>query len=517
MTSNRLNGHAVSPEVIPLNPRVPAVEHAASALRLARGHRVGLVARKAILGTPWYPLFRSLGDTAREHRVEFLTQWLRWHDERDPAEAAGMRAALAEAEALVEQQPHDDRAEEAEAEPFSLGILGSSEFHRQTYPRHWLIKGIAVAGQPGIIGGPKKALKTTQMVDLTISLGTATRFLGEFEVPQARKVLFLSGESGDTTIQETMRRVCVAKGLDPDELEGQVFWGFTLPQLSNSEHLEALARFIREHSIEVVIVDPLYLCLLSGNSRLDPANLFDVGPLLKTVADVCLEAGATPFLVHHLRKNRENPHGPPELEDLAFAGVQEFARQWILIGRRETYEPGTGLHKLWLNVGGSAGHSGTWAVDVAEGVVDDEFQGRTWEVTIHRASEARKEAMIQAETAKLDRKAEQERLKTERRDSRFRDDVELALEFLRKLGQATPKKWRSALKWNPEKLDPIIFTLESEGRIRTCDIIVKCGKGQRPTPGYEPVPQPFDSHRTTPDHTGPNPARSGVESRSSVT
>jgi hypothetical protein len=81
---------------------------------------------------------------------------------------------------------------------------------------------------------------------------------------------------------------------------------------------------------------------------------------------VCSDSGVTLILVHHNRKAVSKSKEPPQLEDMAMAGFSEFARQWWLIGRREKFRPGY-PHELWLNAGGSAGHSGLYRVDIDEG------------------------------------------------------------------------------------------------------------------------------------------------------
>jgi RecA-family ATPase len=58
------------------------------------------------------------------------------------------------------------------------------DFAHANYTRECLVKGVLVASQQCIIGGPKKALKTSVLIDLCLSLGCGVPFLGKWEVPK---------------------------------------------------------------------------------------------------------------------------------------------------------------------------------------------------------------------------------------------------------------------------------------------------------------------------------------------
>lgn len=80
---------------------------------------------------------------------------------------------------------------------------------------------------------------------------------------------------------------------------------------------------------------------------------------------------------------------------------REFARQWVILGRREAYEPGSGLHRLTMVVSGSTGQSGSWALDIDEGRLDVEFGGRRWDVMMSTTSDAAMtEANMRTQAAK---------------------------------------------------------------------------------------------------------------------
>jgi hypothetical protein len=292
-------------------------------------------------------------------------------------------------EGNVMQFPTENDPQRAqEHEEFQITFMNSIAFNHAAFPRDWLIKRILMLGQAGVIGGPKKTLKTSLLVDMAVSVGTGRPFLGHFPVPMRRRVAVFSGESDPRTLQQTARGVCAARGVTLNDCH--VCWNFRLPRLCDKHHLWMLHQFLREHKIELVFLDPLYLCLLGGTRSVSASNLYEVGPLLWAAADACLSAGATPVLVHHATKSagqRTTKSAEPlDLDDLAFAGIGEFARQWVLVSRREPFDPRTGLHRLVLSSGGSAGHSGCWNLTVEEGAQRDDFGGRNWRVQVENAT-----------------------------------------------------------------------------------------------------------------------------------
>jgi hypothetical protein len=287
---------------------------------------------------------------------------------------------------------HDGDVEAARAALLKLGygrlhipMITGAELHSTSYDRQWHIPGVVVATEPLIAAGSKKTLKTSLIMDMAISIARGTMFLNQFEVTGRCPVAFMSGESGRGTLQDIFRRVCKSKGVQPSQVKDVLFTDF-IPRFDDAQHLDGVERMLQETGVGMLIIDPIYLAM----SGADAANLFVQGTLLRRVSELCQRHGVTLVLLHHTRKRgktrNQDDFDPPELDDIAWAGFAEFARQWILIGRREEYTPGTGEHRLWLSIGGSAGHSALWAADIGEGVSG---LPRYWKVTLSTPDTAR--------------------------------------------------------------------------------------------------------------------------------
>jgi hypothetical protein len=376
--------------------------------------------------------------------------------------------------------------EQKPPEPYRVKLIDSPTFEANNYRLGWLVEWVLLRGLACILGGPKKALKTSILVDLALSLAAGVRFLGEFFVPQKTRVCVLSGESGEATLQALARRVAAARGVPWPQVD--CFWGFDLPQLSVPEHLEALREALVQHKVEVLIYDPLYLGLLAGQGAdgLSAANLYQVGPLLLGVAKTCLDVGVTPILAHHFKITRRDPYAEPQLEDLAFAGVQEFARQWVLLCRRQPFDPEDpeGRSQLWLQAGGSAGHSLFRAVDVCEGRLGTDFSGRTWKVEVLRPADARV-----AEAAETDgEKERQEQAKDKADDAKVLAAVDRADPRREGLSFTTI---RAESRLSTDRARRACRRLACEGILQEVELKVRGGNGARiGASGYRRRPPP---------------------------
>lgn len=245
---------------------------------------------------------------------------------------------------------------------------------------YW-VDGVLVKDQPCILGGPKKSLKTSLAMDLAISLVLGKPFLGRFEVIEKCNVLMMSGESGLAVLRRTAQTICRAKGQTLSDLGPGMVWSDRLPQFGQAEHSRALAELLDRVKPRVMIIDPAYLCMPGTDAN----NLFSMGELLIQMNELCQEREITMVLIHHAkktdRKDREKLL-PMELDDLAWTGFAEWARQWIFTTPRVRYAPGTNKHELWLGVGGSAGHGGEWALTVDVGQPNDPIFGPQWDVLV---------------------------------------------------------------------------------------------------------------------------------------
>lgn len=260
----------------------------------------------------------------------------------------------------------------------------------------YIVEGVVAELQPTVVGGPSKAMKTGTLCDLLISIQIGGHFVGYFPVTRPKRSWLISGESGQNVIAETARRVCRAANCELSEIG--MMWGFKIPRLANAADLRELGRVIRGEGVGAIGVDPLYLSLDTDGKE---SSMFSMGSMLRPFAEVCVENNCTPIIAHHFRQTIRD-FSTPQLQDLSHAGIEQFARQWILLKRREVYRAGTGEHRLHLVTGGSAGHGGAYHLDINEGTRETPG-GRFWDTHITPATEAIATEQDRKESAKAER------------------------------------------------------------------------------------------------------------------
>ena len=363
--------------------------------------------------------------------------------------ASGHRATFGENGSTQWQTPGTSDTPKEDAQ-HRFEFIDDVNFADGDYRPKWLIKGVLVQGEPGIIAGPEKSMKTSTAVDLAISLAYGSPFLNRFEVPRQVKVAIVSGESGPSTLQATGKRIIESKGLlrEPN----RIHWCFEVPVLSDLASMSAFVEKLIALGVEVAILDPMYLML----GDVDARSMFEVGRVLRIVGTMFLSKGITPIFLHHSNRSLE-VGAVMEFSHLAYAGFSQYFRQFTLLNRRRAYQQ-DGVHELWARIGGSAGHGGLYAIDINEGILNNhDFTGRHWNVEVFDKSDVKNG--VNREEKKQDGVRE-----------KIRKDENAVLEIIdaevaKKEGGITIGLLRKTLGMEESKIKKILTGLGEEGKV----------------------------------------------------
>ena len=266
----------------------------------------------------------------------------------------------------------------------TVGLNSISWGQIRNFPtRPYLVDELFIDKATLFIGGREKCFKTTIAADLALSLATASPFLGKFDVAERRKVLFISAENEIDDHKDILERVARNKQLDLSVTEDWFRLTTQIPEISLNRRnevvggcLDALNEELAHYKHQVAVFDPLYFMV----SNVPLVDMLGVRVVLKAVRDLCKLHNVWPIFCHHAnsRKAREE-FAPMELGDFYGSGVQQFARQWLLLSHAEEMVKGKAV--LHVNVGGSKGKKPLYRLEINEGT-ETEMTRREWDVAI---------------------------------------------------------------------------------------------------------------------------------------
>ncbi len=251
-----------------------------------------------------------------------------------PAEALGQVEAVdlrpewqRKAGARLEQRLAERRAKEEAGKPPPppapaelaeddlLDRLGIRPLGTEDPPFEYLCEGLALAkskGKISLIAGQQGAGKGPTMNRLAIGFATGK---GAFGCQCRRAKVLLLDHEGAFLTRKRIRRMCVAEGIMPSELDGWLHIADVSSLNAASDEYQALIEeMIRRYDIEVVALDSYTSALLDAGLE---ANQPEFAMLAKGLGQL----GVCVIALAHANKASADRTGPPRLTDIAYTGA----------------------------------------------------------------------------------------------------------------------------------------------------------------------------------------------------
>lgn len=253
----------------------------------------------------------------------------------------------------------------------------------------WLARGLLCQPTYGMLGGPRKTLKTYMLLSIGLGIASGAPILGQFEVKTPGTVVYYVGEGGRVPMTRRLERVADAVGFELKDLP--LFLHFETEPMNSPVFQETLRRDLDELNPAAVIIDPLYAF---HGTEVHGADLHQEGALLSSVSTPCSEAGASLLIGNHFNKTGTGRG----LDRITQSGGQEWSDTWMLLSHRQDPDVENGHFSLLLDVGSRQWGGAVWDVDLHIGRFDTEtgeFDGPiTWDVARHEPIGAKGQRVV---------------------------------------------------------------------------------------------------------------------------
>lgn len=186
-----------------------------------------------------------------------------------------------------------------------------------------LVRGVLPEGAFGFLAAPPKAGKTWAACDLAVALVTGTSFLGTWEVPAARHVLYVALEGNRSALRDRLACLTRGRNLDPDkELVERLHILYKPPgvNLSDPVWADRLRQAVAEHESALTIVDVLRSAAVYKENDVQA-----FAQLRANVAPIFSEDGRALLFLHHFGKLSEVNRDRRPGERMAGTGAMEGA------------------------------------------------------------------------------------------------------------------------------------------------------------------------------------------------
>lgn len=174
----------------------------------------------------------------------------------------------------------------------------------------WRVEGLLGVGARMLLVAQRKTGKTTATLNLARCLLTGELFLNRFSVePIAGKVAFLNFEVSGNQIARWADEACIS----PDRFLIINLRGRRNP-LANETDRAALVALLREHGVEILIIDPFARAFVGIGENSDNAG--QVNTFTSILDTIAMDAGISELiLTNHSGWNKERGRNSSALED----------------------------------------------------------------------------------------------------------------------------------------------------------------------------------------------------------